>query len=398
MRPLTILYFTSSRERGGAEQHLVSLIGQLDRTRFQPVLVCPPALAAQVQDDIGRGVEIWPIELRRPLDWREAMTLGRLMRLRQIDILHSHLFCSSVLASPIGRLAGVRAILETPHVSERWRRGWLKGRFVADRLAGRSVDAFIAVSRANARYLIEEKGLPPEKVRVIPNGVDTSRFAAGHRPPALMRASLGFCADDPVLVCIARLEPQKGHEVLLEAMARLRKEIPRARLLIVGEGSLRQSLEARTRALCLDEAVRFVGQQSNVPDWLALAQVAVLPSFYEGLPLSALEALAMEKPIVATAVDGTPEVVRDDRTGFTVPPGDPASLAAAILRMLRHPARARAMAGAGRKLITEQYSLARQVRDTETLYRETWLKRPARLALTQTAGIPARSDWRSEIS
>ena len=398
VRPLSILYFTNSRQRGGAEEHLVSLIGKLDRSAFQPILACPRVLADQMQTDLGRGVELWPVELRRPFDWREALRLGRLMRLRQIDILHSHLFSSSVFASPIGRLAGVPAIVETPHVSERWRRGWLKGHFVADRLIARLVDAFIAVSHANARYLIDEKGLRPEKVRVISNGIDTRRFAAAHRPAALMRLSLGFRPDDPLLVCIARLEPQKGHAVLLDAMARIRAEVPRARLLIVGEGSLRQSLESRTRALNLGETVRFVGRQTNVPDWLALAQVAVLPSFYEGLPLAALEALAAQKPLVATAVDGTPEVVLDGRTGFTVPPGDAPSLAAAILRMLRDPAHARKMAAAGRRLITEKYSHERQVRDTETLYREIWEKRATRCAFTQAVEIPAHSHWRRETS
>lgn len=397
MRPLSILYFTNSRSRGGAEQHLVSLIGGLDRRAFQPILACPPALEEQIRMDLGPGVEIVPIELERPSDFRAAWSLARLVRSRRIDILHSHLFCSSVLASPIGRLASVPAVVETPHVSERWRRGWLKGRFVADRLVGRMVDVFVAVSQANARYLAGQKGLPPKKIRVIPNGIDPGRFVACQRPPASMRRSLGIQENDPALVCVARLEPQKGHAVLLDAMLRIRAEVPRARLIIVGEGSLRHSLERSSRTLGLGDAVRFTGQQANVADWLALAQVAVLPSLYEGLPLAALEALAAEKPLVATAVDGTPEVVLHNRTGLTVPPGDPASLAAAILRMLRDPARAQAMARAGRKLVTKHFTLQRQVRDTENLYREIWEKRATGFAFGHAGPVPAHNVSGSEL-
>lgn len=397
MRPLNILYFTSSREIGGAERHMVSLIHDLNREAFEPIVACPAILAEQMQSDLRCEIEFVPIDLRSPFDFPSAMRLACQLRAKRIDILHSHLFRSSLFASPIGRLAGVPAIIETPHVSERWRRGWLKGRFVVDRFAARCVDALIAVSQANARYLAEQKGLPKDKIHVVPNGVDLGRFRPGCLRLTPMRQSLGLRAEDPVLVCVARLELQKGHRVLLDAMVRLRVEIPGVRLMIVGDGSLRSDLERNSRDLGLEPAVRFVGWQENVEDWLALANVVVLPSFYEGLPLAALEALAMQKPLVATRVDGTPEVVLHNRTGLTVPPGNPVSLADAIVALLRDPARAQALARAGRRLVSEKFTIARQVRATEALYRETWRKGVTQRAFIPSAPVLARDPWRDEL-
>ena len=226
-------------------------------------------------------------------------------------------------------------IVETPHVRESWRRGWKANNFTVDRIAGRFVDRYIAVSYANARYLIEEKGLPEKKVRVIQNGTDLSRFNPAHVPPPGMRAELGIGAVDPVMLVTARLEPQKGHSVLLSAIPEVLREFPNARLLCLGDGVLREELERQSEQLGLQENVRFLGFRSNVTDWLALCDFTVLPSFYEGLPLVAVESLAAGRAMVATAVDGTPEVIVNGRTGITVPPGDSGALAAAICSMLR---------------------------------------------------------------
>jgi len=261
-------------------------------------------------------------------------------------------------------------IVETPHVRESWRRGWKANNFTVDRIAGRFVDRYIAVSYANARYLIEEKGLPEKKVRVIQNGTDLSRFNPTHVPPPGIRAELGIGAVDPVMLVTARLEPQKGHSVLLSAMPEVLREFPNARLLCLGDGVLREELERQSQQLGLQENVRFLGFRSNVTDWLALCDFTVLPSFYEGLPLVAVESLAAGRAMVATAVDGTPEVIVNGHTGITVPPGDPGALAAAICSMLRSPALRQRMAEQGRAYVLERFSQERQVRETGEFYLE----------------------------
>ena len=376
-RPISVLHFTNSLVRGGAEEHVLTLLRGLDRSSFRPHLVCPPALAGKLEKDLPADVPLFPLLLQKPRQLRAALGLARILRGRRVDILHSHGFYSSLFASPVGWLCGVPLVVETPHVREHWRQGWFKSRFVVDRLAGSFVHHYIAVSEANARYLREQKGLPAHKIVVIRNGCDLERFDPAHPAPAGLKSRLGFADGDPVLVVLGRLEPQKGHRVLLDALPAVLREFPRARLVCVGEGILRDHLREQVRALGLEASVRFVGYQTNVTDWLALADLTVLPSFYEGLPLVAIESLAAGRPVVATAVDGTPEVVVDGRTGLLVPPGDAAGLANAICRLLREPGLRRSLGEAGRRHVLDGYSQERQIRQTQELYLSAWEQRVA---------------------
>jgi glycosyltransferase involved in cell wall biosynthesis len=393
-RPLTVAQFSNSLVRGGAEEHILTLLRGLDRQVFRPLLVCPPALARALGPGVPGDVEVVPLALRRWTDIRAIVSLVAVLRSRRVDVLHAHLFYASLFATPVARLAGVPVVLETPHVREHWRRGWLKGRFVVDRLIGRLVDAYVAVSAANARYLVEEKRLPAGKVVVIHNGCDLNRFAPDRPVPAGLRRGLGLGETDPLLIVVGRLEPQKGHRVLLDALPAIRERHPQARLVCVGDGSLRDGLEAVVRDRGLTDAVRFVGYRDDVADWLALADVVVLPSLWEGLPLAAVEALAAGRAVVATAVDGTPEVVVDGRTGLTVPPGDVESLAAAVCRLLGDPGLRHRLGQAGRAWVQERFGQDRQVRQTEALYRALWERRPRTVGTTraiggrQPAGVP----------
>ena len=387
-QPISVLYFTNTDARGGAEEHMLTLLQGLDRTHFRFHLVCPPEVADMLRPDLPADVELLPLCLRKPSQFRAAIRLGQIMRERRVDILHSHLFYSSLFASPVGWLCRVPVVLETPHLSERWRRGWFKSRFVVDRFVGRFVDHYIAVSEANARYLSEEKGLPSKKIVVIHNGCDLVRFAPSHRPPASLKANLGFQEADPLLVVTARLEPQKGHRVLLQSLQTVHREFPQVRLVCLGEGCLRDKLESQVRELGLEDSVRFLGYQSNVLDWLVLADLTVLPSFWEGLPLAAIESLAAGRPVVATAVDGTPEVIIDGKTGLTVPPDDPERLAGAICRLLREPGLRERMGEAGRKWVMEHFSQERQIRQTQEFYLSAWDKRQRGVrTVIQMAGI-----------
>ncbi len=365
---IRIAYFSNAAARGGAEEHILTLLRGLDRDYFQPFLICSPEVAEKLKSDVPVDVPVLPLSLSSPVQLRGAIGLARFLRQNRIHILHSHLFYASLFASPIGWISRVPLIVETPHLRESWRHGWFKGNFLVDRLISRFVDVYIAVSEANGVYLSETKRLPPRKIRVIQNGSDLNRFQPSHRAPMELKLRLGFDKDDPVLLVPARLESQKGHCVLLEALPHVLREFPRVRVVFAGEGTLRKQLEEQTQRLALGQCVRFIGQQSNLEDWLALCDFTVLPSFYEGLPLSAIESLAAGKPMVATSVDGTPEVILDGKTGLIVPTGDPGRLADAILRMLRDPGMRQEMAVAGRLWVLKGFTQKRQLDETESLY------------------------------
>lgn len=378
MKKISILYFSNETDRGGAEEHLLSLLRGLDRSLFQLHLACTDEMAKKLRLDMPEDVEIFRMMLRKTTHFAGMIQLARILRERHIGILHSHMFYASLFASPIGRLLGVPLILETPHVREQWRKGRLKSSYAIDRFIGRSVDYYIAVSKANAQYLAEEKKLPPRKIVVIRNGCDMSRFDPARREPSGLRESLGFAPSDPVLVVLGRLEPQKGHRVLLNALPLIRVQFPATRVVCLGDGSLREDLRTQSRALGLNDCVRFVGFQPNVEDWLALATATVLPSFYEGLPLAAIESLAAGKPVLASAVDGTPEVVRHGITGLTFPPGNFEELAETVCRILREPDLGPAMGQAGRQWALENFSMHQQIEKTQSLYCEAWERHVSR--------------------
>ena len=364
---ISVMYFSNTRVRGGAEEHILTLLRGLDRNCFRAHLVCSPEVADALGPDLPQDVELLPLQFGRPSDAASAVKLGTWIRERKIQVLHSHLSRSSWFASPVGWSCGVPLILETPHIRELWRKGW-KADTTLDRLLGRFVDGFIAVSYANAKYLIEEKGLPSPKVKVIQNGSDLSRFNPAHVAPEGMREGLAFGPDDPVILVAARLEPQKGHAILLDAMPAVLREFPRTKLVCLGEGLLRDQLESQAQRLGLQSSIRFIGFRRNVQDWLALCDFTVLPSFFEGLPLVAIESLAAGRTMVASAVDGTPEVIVNGQTGITVPPGDSDRLADALCSLLRSPDYRDRLARQGRAWVLEHFTQERQVRETADFY------------------------------
>lgn len=364
--------FSNATVRAGAEEHILELLRGLDRRQFQLHLACPEVLLTQYGKDIPEDVHVTPILLDRLFDMRGAIRLGLTLRNQEIGILHCHMFRAGLFASPIGRLCRVPVILETTHVRETWRKGWFKSRFVVDRAIGHLIDRYIAVSEANSKYLIEEKRIPARKVTVIQNGCSMDRVNPEKAHPEGIRESLGFSKSDIVLIVMARLEPQKGHKILLQALSTVWAEFPNIRLICLGTGALKDELNSLARELKLNEIVRFVGFQSNVADWLAVADIGVLPSFYEGLPLTAVETLAAGLPLVATAVDGTPEVVLDGKTGLLVPPGDPAAMAGAIRQLARQSELRQKLAKAGREWVLQRFTIERQIEQTSSLYLSEW--------------------------
>ena len=379
-RKISVAQFSVARVRGGAEEVLLTLLKRLDRELFDVSLICPPELVALLRNDLPGDVDVLEAYFEHATQLLAASKIASYLRRRRIDILSSHQFCASMLASPLAKIAGVPVTIETPHIRELWRTTWPKSSFAIDRLAGRFVDFYIAVSESNAQFLLEKKQLPKEKIRVIQNGTDLSRFSPSHTAPRDMRKSLGFDESDPVIVLTGRLEAQKGHAVLLEALPAVRQKFLNLRVVFVGDGSLRNKLEQQVRSLGLQECVRFAGIQSNIADWLALANFCLLPSFYEGLPLVAIETLAAGRTMIASAVDGTPEVIVDRKTGLLVPPGDPSALSKAIVQLLSEPALCRELAAAGRAWVMERFDLNRQILETQDLYLEGYEKKKLRSA------------------
>ena len=372
-RRRAVLHLLTGRTFGGAEEHALSILTAIREYGFEPELAAPAELIAAMEPALtDAGVKCLPLEFSSRLDVLTGARLLRYIRRENIAILHCHLFTASLFGAGVARMAGVGAVLETCHGPEVWRMGkGLRASFWVDRQVGRLVDKYIAVSHAAERHLVENKRVPKNKIRVIHNGRELDRFAPANaqRRRAATRAALGL-GDEPVILTMARLDDQKGHRHLIDALAILAARRPNLVTLLAGEGPLEDSLRAQCARLGIADRVRFLGYRRDVPEILEAADIVVLPSLYEGLPLVAIEALAAGRPMVATEVDGTPEVVIHEKTGLLVPPANPAALAAAIERLLNNPSLASRLASDGRKFVNENFAVQRQIEQTAALYSE----------------------------
>jgi glycosyltransferase involved in cell wall biosynthesis len=294
-----------------------------------------------------------------------------------------------MFASPIAKMAGVPATVETFHLPEVWRQGkFLKGSFWIDRQVGRFVDQYVAVSHAAESHLVKRKRIAPQMIRLIHNGRDLIRFhPPSQRERTEARTALGV-EDRQVVVTLGRFEIQKGHRFLIEALALLAPQWPSLIALFAGSGELEADLMLQRDSATLGERIKFLGMSREPERILAAADVVVLPSLFEGLPLTAVEALACALPMVATDIDGTREVVIHEHTGLLVPPRNPELLAFAIAKILTDHTFAKQLGEQGRGYVEKHFDVRMQIEDTVKAYRELLHRKMATRA-------QARSDVQS---
>jgi glycosyltransferase involved in cell wall biosynthesis len=288
----------------------------------------------------------------------------RELRREEPAVFHAHLTWPLAAMYPLAAavLARVPAVVATFHL---FPPGALHRRsLLQQRLLGVRVGRGIAVSQAIGEQVREVLGWPADKVEVIPNGVAADRFREV-RDPELRRA-LAAGADDVVFLTVARLDPQKGLDVLLRAAG----SVAGARFVIAGEGPERSTLEALAADLGLGEQVVFLGHRVDVPALLAASDGFVLPSRFEGTPIALLEAMAAGKPVVASAIPGTDELVVDGATGLLTPPGDPDRLAAALSRLVADRDLRARLGGAARDRVDTNFSAAECAERVYAVYEE----------------------------
>jgi glycosyltransferase involved in cell wall biosynthesis len=308
------------------------------------------------------GVEVIRIRRERRFALTAWRPLVRLLRSGEVDVLHAHLFGSNVWASVIGTLTRTPAIVAHEHM---WAYAGGGSRSLIDRhLIARLSDAFIAVSRAGERSMIEAEGIPEDAIVYVPNGIAPLPPGDGPR----LRRDLGIEAGAPVIGSVGHLRAEKAYDVLIEAAAALRDRHPGLRVLIAGEGPERESLEALRSKLGLEGTVLMPGPRDDVADVLAAIDVAVCCSDFEGGPLSVMEYMAAGRPVVATRVGGLPELVRDGETGVLVDPRDPDALADAAGSLLGDPALRERLGERGREVQRAEYDIDVWAGRLERLY------------------------------
>lgn len=345
----------------GGEQQVMYLTAGLKARGHGVTVACQPGspLAERAR---AAGLDVAEVRMRGEADFRAVLALRRIIRRGKFDIVHMH----TSHAHALGCAAAALARRGRTIVSRRVDFG------IAANLIGgfkyrHGVDRFIAISQAVRRVLVDG-GVEPARVAVVHSGIDLSRFDGV--PPGRIREEYAVPQDARVIGNVAAVADHKGQRYLLAAMPRVLAAEPMARLFVVGDGELRGALEAQVKELDIGHAVTFTGFRTDVPQWLALFDVFIMSSHLEGLCTSVLDALAMRRPVVASAAGGLPEIIRHEVTGLLVPPKEPEPLADAIVRLLRDRELGRRLAEAGRRHVEAEFSAESMVEGTLRVYHE----------------------------
>jgi glycosyltransferase involved in cell wall biosynthesis len=341
--PLKVAHVVLSLSPGGLERVVCTLVASPRMQAAKPLIYCLETageLAKGIEADGGRVVAM----RRRPgFDVKLFFRLARLFRQERLRVIHTHGLDSLWYAGTAAWLARVPIRIHTQHNS-RLIAATLKDR-LKFRLAARAMTSVVPVSREVER-VVRLLGAPAARVQTILNGV---------RTPEVVSSGVAG-SGNPVVGVVARLSPEKGVHILLEAMPAVLRDVPAARLLVLGDGPERARLEALAGTLGIKGSVEFVGYREDVESWLPRFDVFVLPSLTEGIPLALLEAMASARAVVATAVGGVPEVVCNGESGILTSPGDPPALAAAIVKLLRDGQERLRLGAAAARRVREDFS------------------------------------------
>ena len=363
---MNVLMLYYEPQPSGQTAHVLSLARGLD-PGFRVTVVLPDRLTESVPLFEGTGARVVPLPLRKVTwDPRVIAALIRLIRDLEIDIVHVHSQEAGLVGRVVARLAGAKAVFYTPQTIDIRRTSWQWLYAQVERLQAAFTDVIISVSDQDRQRLVGW-GIPPRKVIALPNGVDLAQFEG---PAGIndLRAELGLSADRPVVMQVGRLSAQKDPVAFVEGAAKVLQRRPEVQFVMLGEGPLMEEVATQVQKRGVADSVHLLGWRAKAHRFMPAADVVTLTSRWEGTPFVLLEAMAWSRPVVATAVNGCPEIVDDGLTGFLVLPGDTSAWAGRVLALLDEPARAAEMGRQGRRRVEERYALAKITGRLEALY------------------------------
>lgn len=349
----------------GTEKQLVSLIKGLDRSVFNPYL-CALRRSTWLADEFN----LCPVHFldagsfKNPKTYLNILKFSRFLKSNKIDILQTHFRDANMAGILAAKIAGTKTIISTRRNQGYWHTSLDR---VILRLINRWVDRFIANSVSTKAWAEDAEGIPPEKISVIHNGMDLESFRASRSLRKAVRAELGIKDTDPVAGVVANLRPVKGLDIFLRAAALVKKSLPEAKFLIIGEGPERENLQKLSTSLGLDKSVMFLGRRQDIPRLLGALDAGALTSHSESFSNAVVEYLASGLPVVCTDVGGCREAVEDGVNGYVVRPGDHAQAAEGLLQVLRGGVSV-AMSAESRKKAESLFSLLMMMKNYEEFY------------------------------
>lgn len=382
--PLNVLYIIWSLGLGGAEQVVINLAKGLDKNKFRSIVCCLNDKGVFADELESQGIKVIALNKNGKYDLTIIAKLIRVMKENNIKIVHTHLWGANLWGRIAAKIANIPVVIATEHNTDIWKSNIY---FTLDKLLSYCCDKIIAVSESVKEFYVG-KGINPRKIEVVYNGImiegpqshpSTTAFdklrallGASQTPESILKQEFGIRNDEMVLAIIGRLVPQKGHKYLFEALSLLNGYC-KIKLLVIGDGPLKEDLQSTARALQLKDKAIFTGLRKDVLDLLKITDIVILPSLREGLPIIALEAMASKLPVIATKVGGNPEVIVDNHTGILIPSQNTVALVKAIERLAKDKALRAHLGENGYTRLKEHFSAEKMVQATEGLYQKIYI-------------------------
>ena len=365
IRVINILHLIATLEVGGAEKQLASLVKRIDRTRYNPTVCCLVKGGPFEKEFREAGIRYFVLGKQFKFDFTVIFKLISLIRQEKPDILHTWMFTSNSFGRITGIIARVPIIISSEMCIDIWKNRF---HFFLDSLLSYFTARIVCVSEGVKEFYREHTFIPHGKLITIYNGVET--VGETNIVVEKKKKEFGLRHENIVITTIGRMAQQKGIKYLLYAVPKVIENVPEARFLIVGEGREKEKLENILCNLNIHEYVIMSGLRADVKEILSFTDIFVLPSLFEGLPNVIMEAMAARKPVIATRIHGSDELVVNNETGILVPPRNPGALVDAIINLLNDTERTRRMGIAGRKRVEKYFNVDSMVKKHENLYNE----------------------------
>lgn len=365
----SILEFVTYAGIGGTQQMLLESMRYASHAKYH-YTACILLQRDRLNEELSHlNIENFCLNMRGYWDVSVWWKLYQFVKTRQFDVIRTYGLKADLIGRIVGKCAGIPVNITSVRSTDPWRKWY---HVLLDRLTSRLTDLYLSNSEAGRMAIHDRERIPLAKILTIPNGIDLEKYTPYHAHiteiSARYRENFRIPPTTPVLGIVANLGTMKGHATILEAFPLIQQAFPDLKCLFIGRDDLDGTLQRDVHERKLEQSILFTGMRRDIPELLAMLDVFLLPSLWEGFPMALLEAMAMKRPIVASSVGGIPEILESGKTGLLIPSQNPEALARSVLFLLTHPGMAAGMGNAAFQRIQRDFSLQTQVARIEELY------------------------------